>query len=112
MGYLYCCLCCVDSCRFNWVDEAVRAKQLVAAGELVLEEEEPLDSGGDSYADDYISSGINHDSSSGYNSSGDGDKGPSDGQGAARRNTARPDRGLASGYQVKVVSSESARLLG
>jgi hypothetical protein len=35
-------------CRFNWVNEAARAKSLVAAGELVIEEEDPFPLGSNS----------------------------------------------------------------
>lgn len=42
------------ACRFNWVEEAARAKALVAAGELVLEEEPCLHSTGPSAATDAL----------------------------------------------------------
>jgi len=42
------------ACRFNWVEEAARAKALVAAGELVLEEEPCLHSTGPSAASDAL----------------------------------------------------------
>jgi hypothetical protein len=34
-----CCTCCCACCRFDWHQEAIRAKQLVAAGEWVVEDE-------------------------------------------------------------------------
>lgn len=102
-------------CRFNWADEAARAKHLVAAGELVLEDEEPFDSPSHTYIESYHD---NNDGSSGggiYNSGGDGDFSPSDVSGASRRTgsvTARADKAGVIGYQSSKSSPvELSRLL-
>lgn len=97
-------------CRFNWADEAVRAKQLVAAGELVLEEEEPFELTSDSSKFDDMCDTAAHEESCGT----DGDKADKEGLTgghAARRSTARPDKNSSS-FQIKAASpAELGRLL-
>jgi hypothetical protein len=108
----------VSSCRFNWSDEAARAKQLVAAGELVLEDEEPLEllaaDRYDSYDDRYDS----YNDGGGSGSAAAGSDADKDGMGAGgavgglvgqRRAAVRPDKG--SGFQIKAGSPELSRLL-
>jgi hypothetical protein len=102
--------------RFNWSDEAIRAKQLVAAGELVLEDEEPLEllaaDRYDSYDDRY--DGYNDGSGSGAGGEGEKEALGVGGAVAAgpvgqRRAAVRPDKG--SSFQIKAGSPELSRLL-
>jgi hypothetical protein len=107
------------SCRFNWSDEAIRAKQLVAAGELVLEDEEPLELlAADRYDnyDDLYDSYNDAGGSGGAAAGSEADKEPLGVGGAVaagfvgqRRAAARPDKG--SGFQIKAGSPELSRLL-
>ncbi|WIA44443.1 hypothetical protein OEZ86_007198 [Tetradesmus obliquus] len=105
--------------KFNWSDEAARAKQLVAAGELVLEDEEPLEllaaDRYDSYDDRYDSygdggGGAAAGSDSNADKEGMGVGGAVAGLvGQRRAAVQRQDKG--SGFQIKAGSPELTRLL-
>eukprot|EP00879_Flechtneria_rotunda_P031346 GHRR01034232.1.p1 GENE.GHRR01034232.1~~GHRR01034232.1.p1 ORF type:complete len:537 (+),score=144.16 GHRR01034232.1:73-1683(+) len=78
--------------RFNWVDEAARAKALVAAGELVIEDEDPLE--------------LLHDGDSPSASDNDPKSEPAAGWSSS---TNMGDKHAA--FQIKAGSPEHARLL-
>ncbi|KAF6260291.1 mate-domain-containing protein [Scenedesmus sp. NREL 46B-D3] len=104
--------------KFNWSDEAIRAKQLVAAGELVLEDEEPLEllaadrynSYDDGY-DGYGEGGASGNAAAGSDADmeGLGVGGAVAGLVGQRRAAARLDKGGS--FQIKAGSPELSRLL-